>query len=644
MATDWDRLRVVELKEECKSRNISITGLKLKQQYIDKLVEYDSTSQDATLAEESVEDRTDGAFEEVEEKESPETAKSSTNLSSDHDADREQNKEYAQASAAEDIPIAVERDSVLHLDRSVAPRIEDSQDATIEPEGDMPMADTVQEARDTKKDDMLIPEPEQVEVSKNSTSDEVVETADQREDSNMAETDTHNLDHVEKEPVPMPIIDEIDTSARDGSTLEDSVRKRKRRSATPTSDSREIQKKAKGEFGDAIITKTLSLSPERKSPGLLKESNGRDGAEYTSDIKQGGEEKFAGTQEQQSRPTPVTEDRMTEPAVHAATRSLYMRNFKRPLNVPSLRSHVLAIAQGASSVPHNEDVIQFWHMNNIRSHAFVTFTNISAASRVRMAMHQTRFPDEPQREPLWIDFVPDDKVEGWVEQETGSSRGQRNSASKYEVVYNDTREGVEAVFGEVGAARGSLSRPGIKPMGTDRSSLSLRQPSYSTDPSKTSTVTPDVHPDRAALVPHEADDRSRSPPPDPTPRKLPHADQGRGFGALDDLFSYTATKPKLYFKKVSQDTIDNRLYLIQDLYSDRGVSGDPGMKRYTFEKQSGREEWVDNGPEFGHGKRGQDRLVGIGGRGRGGYRGRGGRGGGDGRFFGGDSYRGGGRR
>lgn len=340
----------------------------------------------------------------------------------------------------------------------------------------------------------------------------------------------------------------------------------------------------------------------------------------------------------------MTEDRMTEPAVHAATRSLYMRNFKRPLNVPSLRSHVLAIAQGASSVPHNEDVIQFWHMNNIRSHAFVTFTNISAASRVRMAMHQTRFPDEPQREPLWIDFVPDDKVEGWVEQETGSSRGQRNSASKYEVVYNDTREGVEAVFGEVGAARGSLSRPGIKPMGTDRSSLSLRQPSYSTDPSKTSTVTPDVHPDRAALVPHEADDRSRSPPPDPTPRKLPHADQGRGFGALDDLFSYTATKPKLYFKKVSQDTIDNRLYLIQDLYSDRGVSGDPGMKRYTFEKQSGREEWVDNGPEFGHGKRGQDRLVGIGGRGRGGYRGRGGRGGGDGRFFGGDSYRGGGRR
>ncbi len=77
-------------------------------------------------------------------------------------------------------------------------------------------------------------------------------------------------------------------------------------------------------------------------------------------------------------------------------------------------------------------------------------------------------------------------------------------------------------------------------------------------------------------------------------------------------------------------------------HNEMGRSGDEGMKRYSFQKAKDREEWVDKGPEFGHGRKGQDRLTGVDrpfegggfrGRGRGGgYRGRGM-----------DSWRGGGR-
>jgi len=81
--------------------------------------------------------------------------------------------------------------------------------------------------------------------------------------------------------------------------------------------------------------------------------------------------------------------------------------------------------------------------------------------------------------------------------------------------------------------------------------------------------------------------------------------------------------------------VDERLDMIRALYTDRGVPGDAGMKRYTFEKNGAKEEWVNNGPEFGHGRRGADRLAGIGTRGRGGHRGRGGGRG----VFDGDSYR-----
>ena len=52
--TDWSKYKVADLKKECQSREISLTGLKLKQQYIDKLEEHEA--QNAERADENTKD------------------------------------------------------------------------------------------------------------------------------------------------------------------------------------------------------------------------------------------------------------------------------------------------------------------------------------------------------------------------------------------------------------------------------------------------------------------------------------------------------------------------------------------------------------------------------------------------------------
>ena len=235
-------------------------------------------------------------------------------------------------------------------------------------------------------------------------------------------------------------------------------------------------------------------------------------------------------------------------------------------------------------------------------------------------MHGVRFPDEASREPLFVDYVPTDKVQSWIDQETESGFGQggRNRVV-FEVVYDDTGDGIEAIFQTAGATK---PRPPLEPSRSSRMSFDRQQP----------TIIPaSVHPDRAAMVPRESDRERDWPRAPPTGPRKASVDTGRGFKALDELFSSTTAKPKLYYKPVQSSVANERLDLFRGLrvgHNEMGRSGDEGMKRYSFEKSKDYEEWVDKGPEFGHGRRGQERLAGGGersfrGRGRGGgYRGR----------------------
>lgn len=286
-------------------------------------------------------------------------------------------------------------------------------------------------------------------------------------------------------------------------------------------------------------------------------------------------------------------------SIHPATSALYIRNLMRPLNPAGFKSHLVSLARPPSPSPPDassaSDVIITLHIDSIRTHAIILFSDIAAASRVRASLHDRPWPVERDRKPLWIDFVPEDKVSKWIEVETlqTGNGGRGGSNTRWEVVYETDDSGVEAFLQEVGAAGAAVSRP-----------------------SRNSQSGPLAAP-------------AASPP------LIKPVAESKEFKALDDLFSSTVAKPKLYYLPVERSMVEKRLVLL-----DEGKGGGRGdeMLRYSFEDGI----IVEKGPEFGRGGRG-----GRGGRRGGGYgdgyRGRGGggrgRGGGGGGFRGAGGYR-----
>ncbi|KAL8761059.1 MAG: hypothetical protein Q9184_002795 [Pyrenodesmia sp. 2 TL-2023] len=288
-------------------------------------------------------------------------------------------------------------------------------------------------------------------------------------------------------------------------------------------------------------------------------------------------------------PTTDTPDRTVTPAVHPATTALYIRNILRPLHVENLRDHLLSLATPSSASPDPTIIVTF-HLDAIRTHCLVRFSSVAAASRVRTGLHERIWPDEKNRKPLWVDFVPEEKLDKWIEVENEGEKGGRGAGGRkrWEVVYEDEEAGVKAYLQEVGSNIGG-------PRGSAQAPL----------PRPTTEIGAGVK--GAPSGPRLRDshqDRPQQPPP-------PSMDKARGFQALDDLFRSTTAKPKLYYLPVPGRIADKRLDMLAE--GRGGGRGGDEMRRYTFEEGL----LVDRGPEFG-----------MRGRGGGGYRGRGGRGGG----------------
>ncbi|KAF7514468.1 hypothetical protein GJ744_000238 [Endocarpon pusillum] len=657
--TDYGKLKVTELKEELKKRSIPLTKLKVKQDYIDRLLEADAADKasnspaatttvgdqatsppnvaaqddDNTAAEEAAPSQEDEVVDDQPAKENVQDSESVPGKSAAdrHDQDERNN-------VADDEPQPIPAIAFQDTTTTSAPSATPVEDRTSEPQSQ------ITEAAGNLRDPSSAGPTEQ--PTSHSSSGRVNTPQPQLARASTTSTPSSG-------PVPS------------AEFLEDS-RKRKRRSFTPPPSTGEAaQKRAKAGDGSPRITpKEESTAVDVSQPPEDVVSNGHELQERTVEeaprIEEGAsrssirqthsQEKDdhlpdAGQEEQRSLPKSTArskphspnllkrrspsppkfltnEDRVVTPALHAATSSLYIRNFKRPLHIPSLRSHISAVAASPNTDATTDSITSFY-LDSIRTHAFVAFRSIAAASRARSALHDSRFPDEKTREPLWVDFVPDEKVEEWIETEQQATGGGR-IGRRWEVVYEESPDGVGAILQEVGSS--STSR-----LATQRktsTSIDRRE----ADISGSSAMTAGVHPDRARLVPSEDNVPHRRLS---TLRQEQRPEQtGTGFRALDDLFPSTTAKPKLYYKPADPQIAEERLDMIKDLRSLAGAkSGDPDMKRYSFELDRGREEWVDKGPEFGFGPRG--RAVERGGRG--GYRGRGGVG------RGGDTWRSGGR-
>ena len=291
---------------------------------------------------------------------------------------------------------------------------------------------------------------------------------------------------------------------------------------------------------------------------------------------------------------PDTEDRDISPALHPATTALYIRNFMRPLQASGLKEHLGTLAKPASNSPSSDIITEFF-LDNIRTHCFVQFASVAAASRVRTALHDRVWPDQKTRKPLWIDFIPEEKLKKWigVEEQSGSGGGRNQSSKRWEVVYEQEDAGIVAYLQEA---------DGAGPLRTSVSNASG----------------PQGAPARPRAI-------EAAPPNVPSSR----GDIGKGFKALDDLFRSTVAKPKLYYLPVSESIASRRL---DKLAAGRGGGQSDEMRRFTFEEET----LVNKGPEYGSGWRG-----GFRGRGAytGGYSTRGG--GGGYRGGGGDTWRGG---
>lgn len=281
------------------------------------------------------------------------------------------------------------------------------------------------------------------------------------------------------------------------------------------------------------------------------------------------------------------ENRVISSALHPATSALYIRDFMRPLHPDNLKAYLISLASPSGATPNAQIITEFF-LDPIRTHCLVGFDNTSAASRVRSSLHNRVWPNERSRRPLWVDFVPEEKLKKWieVELETSSSRGQ--SGKRWEVVYEEEEDGMHAYLQEA-----------------DANSMAPRPPQ------------PHVRHEEAGQGVQGAPSGPRSREVEPRPPQSGGTlkpDMGKGFQALDDLFQSTDAKPKLYYLPVDKSTVNRRL---DALDAGRGGGRGDEMRRYSFEEDT----IVDRGPEFGaRGRGGHGGRGGSYGRG-GGYRG-----------------------
>lgn len=602
---DYNKLKVTDLKAELKKRGIPQTGLKLKQNFVDRLLQSDAEQQAGAGAEPP----------------SAEEEKSEVNI--------EQNQQ----------PNDQPQPDVSQLEPEPQPT--EPKEVAAEPEQDTTIVDAPKESQAPEQ---TAPEPT-APVAPSTTAEEPVDEAktaspvEKQPESASKTIDDESRASTDRPSQPAIGTDESTPVASTTEVVDDS-RKRKRRSQSPPpSPETAAQKKAKAEDGTPRIKLKDDTSKERspvseaadtkdsvtepqdvemtgaaepqpqdserlhnakdKDIGPAKEERGetkgapaageetttRQEADKDAPVASkpiGNDARFKGlfptaSNEPKKISSPPRElaneedeGRIIAPALHPATSSLYIRDFMRPLQPGNVKTYLTSLATPPKSSP-NPDIVLDFFLDSIRTHCFATFPSISAASRVRSALHGAVWPQERSRKPLWVDFVPEEKVKEWIRTEQDSeSRGR--GAPRWEVIYDeDDNNNITTTLQEAGAARKPSTRPG------DLHNMA------------------GVPSGPRAGVGGNGDKRrgSDAPPTGPSRQQ-----QGTGFQALDDRFSSTATKPKLYFLPVSREVSDKRLDKFADL-ARRGPLPRPGgddMRRYTFEDT---DFFVDKGPEYG---------------------------------------------
>ncbi|KAK0263022.1 hypothetical protein B0A54_03843 [Friedmanniomyces endolithicus] len=597
MATQYSKLKVVELKDLLKERGIPTTGLTRKQSIIDALEKRDSEVSGGAVAVDAPEDGKDG---EVEVVAAEEKSDEGHGVRSDKvETGVEAQKVEADATEVKEAPALEPATEDQGLD--VLP------DATSDPASTAtPQQPTVLEAG---------------------------------------------------EPVSSKPTSELATPQQHSGTLEDASpesRKRKRRSPTPSLSDETVSKKLKAaeeaaadpvKLTDDAVIEDAPVSV-RGAGEMDTEDAGKTVQPYsTSDDLQDVNTEDATMTDQPANPDASFAQDSPAGAIHPATRALYIRDLIRPLQPAQLRDHLIALAGPDST----DSLIEHFHLDVLRTHAFAVFSTLKAATRVRAALHGTVFPDEPARKSLWVDFVPEEKVAEWIEVEASAGTSRRD-ARKWEVLYEGSGEGTAVQHVEVGGAgrEGSIRQGSMTQAASTGTGAGGGMPNAPLGPRGNGTMIqrpsqPQPLATSIAAEPQEAqtgDDESAV-SVTANPATGPSASS---FTTLAKTFLCTTTKPHLYYLPKPDELATSRLQALEretsrDWTGARAGDGvgegyGGGLRRYTFEDG---DRLVDGGADRGSfgtfGGDGYGRGA-FRGRGRGGYRGYGGYGGGGGGYRG----------
>ena len=567
--TDYNKLKVTELKELLKERGIPSTGLSRKNQIVEALEANDASNADGAVA------------------------------TAEADGDGVSAQELQQ-----------ESENVVS-----AEVLEEGQDvASTEELSQQPLASEATSAQDNAiaEAPIMDPGPAITEVEKN--------------------------EPLSKEPsvpnTPQRPSPEVESMSSD-------TRKRKRRSTSPSITEESVLKKLKSAEEDIVKLPEDEIVEDAPAPVAGSQDATNIGAEQetalpmsTSDDVMEAEmvvpvEDVTGKRPKSSTPMdtsgqdePVEQPRSSPrpapensgpPSIHPPTRAIYIRDLVRPLQPQELRSHIIDIAAS----PPSDSVIATFHLNTLRTHAFVVFDTLQAASTARSTLHGRIWPSEPSRKELWVDFIPEAEVDIWIEEETSTSG--RRDAKKWEIVYDTASDGsVIATHQEVTAAPPS---PNVR----RQSSLNTSAPAPAPGPGQ---GMPNAPLGPRADRPSTSSNRPLVAPAAPAPSPKP---QATTFTALDSNFNSTTSKPKLYWLPASAPLVEKRL---DELAAQTSRSWDKGrglrdagavekqLRRYTFEDG---DRVVDNGADIPSFRSEGGRPPGMGrggGRGGGGFRGR----------------------
>lgn len=544
---DYASWKVADLKAELKNRGIPQTGLRLKQHFIDKLVEEDGKTQ------------ADGAAVEKHE-EAPEQSEQAPDTAEQAQEPEPEQPKVEEAQQPEEPPTQDEQPSVPVAAPDTA---QDGVEAKDQAAGEQ------NETGNAPAEDGETAQPALQEEVNMAAGAPAKQTAF---DMNGPSREDSAALHERAEPPTLQVSETntgLSTPIPPEEALED-TRKRKRRSQSPVPTPEAIVNKkarAKEDTPRVLLKDDQDAAPhdsvqtQQKGPGAQAEEP----LTTSKDARFRG--LFIPTESGpvSSQDVPM-DDANVEPALHPATAALYIDGLMRPMQPVLLRNHLIGLASAPGASP-SANIIDDFFLDSIKTHCFVKFSNVAAASRVRSALHGKVWPNESNRKSLWVDFIPEQQIPEWIRTEE-DSRDRPGRPVRWEVQYEDTDNGKIAVLVEAGQnQRPATSNP--------RDSAFNR--------------TPPLGP-RGSLA--QAGRRPSNVPAGPSSRP------GQGFKPLDELFKSTTAKPKLYYLPVPRPVADKRLDQFDELLR-KGTfprRGGDEMRRITFEDE---DYFVDGGPEYG---------------------------------------------